>query len=383
MSGKQTGWIYTTLPIACIVSPLVAGQLADRYWNLEWILAGAHLLAAVPMFVAVRQKTFWGLFFTMLGWSICFAGTMPLVNSVLFRYDVDGSCAGKVFIWAPVAWALVGYCLSGWRALRKGESDGTDALIFSALLGLAMVGCCLLLPRTPPTLQGGKWFYEEWRDLWDNLPNQVEFSLFLVTSLFVAGTMQFYFLGSGQYMMDRGLSGKAVPGSMAMAQAVQAIATWFALGLALTSLGYKWTFVLGAASWCLLYLIYVAGLPRMVLIPAQALHGIAYVMFIIVGQIFSNDIAKAVAATTGKEFLSSMQGLIFAATTGVGLFLGTQLAGFAMDKNQDPASGKFQWPKIWVIPFAITLAGTLIFATAFQGKVPEKKAKAAVAAATK
>src|SRR5271166_5082113 len=44
MSGKQTGWIYTTVPIACIVSPLVAGQLADNYLNLEWILAGAHLI---------------------------------------------------------------------------------------------------------------------------------------------------------------------------------------------------------------------------------------------------------------------------------------------------------------------------------------------------
>ena len=27
MTGKQTGWIYATLPIACIISPLVAGWL--------------------------------------------------------------------------------------------------------------------------------------------------------------------------------------------------------------------------------------------------------------------------------------------------------------------------------------------------------------------
>ncbi|GAG27907.1 unnamed protein product, partial [marine sediment metagenome] len=25
-TGKQTGWIYATLPLACIVSPLIAGQ---------------------------------------------------------------------------------------------------------------------------------------------------------------------------------------------------------------------------------------------------------------------------------------------------------------------------------------------------------------------
>ena len=197
MSGKQTGWIYTTLPIACIVSPLVAGQLADRYLNLEWILAGAHLIAAVLMFVAVRQKTFGGLFLTMLGWSLCYAATMPLVNSVLFRYDVDGDRAGKVFIWAPVAWALVGYSLSGWRVLRKAESDGSDALIFSAVLGLIMVGCCFLLPATPPKSE---------KSLVDALGmlRQGDFLLFIVASLCVAGTMQFYFLGSGQYMMDRG-----------------------------------------------------------------------------------------------------------------------------------------------------------------------------------
>ena len=63
-----------------------------------------------------------------------------------------------------------------------------------------------------------------------------------------------------------------------------------------------------------------------------------------------------------------MQALIFAATVGVGLFLGTQLAGFAMDRHK--SEGKFQWPKIWAYPLVITLIGTLVFAIVFQGKVP-------------
>jgi MFS family permease len=372
MSGKQTGWIYTTLPLACIVSPLLAGHLADHYVNLEWVLAGAHLIAAILMFVAVRQKTFAGLFATMLGWSFCYAATLPLVNGVLFRHVADIGTRGKVFIWAPVAWALVGYSLSGWRILRKREGDGTDAMILSAFLGIVAAVCCCFLPETRPVSQ--KTLFEAFSFLQNS-----DFLLFIVTSLCVAGTMQFYFLGSGQYMMERGISGKVVPGSMAMAQAVQAIATWYALSLALEHLGFKWTLVLGAGSWALLYLIYVAGLPRTVLIPTQALHGLAYVMFIIVGQIYADEVAKAAA---GKEFLSSMQGLIFAATTGVGLFLGTQLAGFTMDKCS--LKGKFQWPKIWAVPLVITLAGTLVFATLFQGKLPEKAADTpAVAAKSK
>ena len=175
--------------------------------------------------------------------------------------------------------------------------------------------------------------------------------------------MQFYFLGSGQYLMDRGISGRVVPGAMAMAQAAQALATFFALGLALEKLGFKWTLVLGAGSWLLLYIIYTLKVPRGILVVAQVLHGLAYVMFIIVTQIYAGSVAP-------KDLSSSMQGLIFAATTGVGLFLGTQLAGFAMDKYK--VSGKFQWPKIWAFPLVITLVGTLVFATMFQGKVPEK-----------
>ena len=38
-SGKQTGWIYAALPLACIFMPLLAGQMADKYVNTEYILA--------------------------------------------------------------------------------------------------------------------------------------------------------------------------------------------------------------------------------------------------------------------------------------------------------------------------------------------------------
>ncbi len=65
----------------------------------------------------------------------------------------------------------------------------------------------------------------------------------------------------------------------------------------------------------------------------------------------------------------SAQSLIVIATNGIGLFLGTQLAGFVMEKNS--VGGKFHWPKIWAVPLAITLAGAIVFAAAF--KVPDPK----------
>ena len=52
MTGKQTGWIYATLPIACIISPLVAGWLADMYIDMKWILIVCHF---VGRFAVVRS----------------------------------------------------------------------------------------------------------------------------------------------------------------------------------------------------------------------------------------------------------------------------------------------------------------------------------------
>ena len=54
MSGKQTGWIYATIPIASIVAALLAGQIADRWIGADDVLMIAHLLGGVLILLAAR-----------------------------------------------------------------------------------------------------------------------------------------------------------------------------------------------------------------------------------------------------------------------------------------------------------------------------------------
>lgn len=352
MTGKQTGWIYATIPLGCIVSPLVAGQLADKYMNTEWILAAAHLIGAVLLFIAAGKTTFKGLFGVMLLYSLFYAATLPLVNSVLFAKVSDVTNQGKVFIWAPVAWALVGYFLTGWRWIFKTGEQGRDCLYVAAVLSVAMVVACLLLPATPPAQSGATPILKAMGML-----GNTNFLIFFVISMIVAGLMQFYFLGTAQFMQDMGIHSKNVPASMAIAQAVQAIATFFLLGVLLKNIGTKWTLTIGAACWLLMYIIYAGTKPKWLIVISQSLHGLAYVFFIIAGQIFAN-----IAAI--EEIRSSMQALIFAATTGVGLFLGTQFAGIVMDKFRK--EGKFQWRPIFLVPATVALACILAFMVLFK-----------------
>lgn len=336
MTGKQTGWIYATLPLACIVAPLGSGQLADQSFNAESILAVAHLTGAILIFLAAKQDRFAPLFITMLLYSFCYAATLPLVNAALFAATSDTATQGRVFIWAPIGWALVGYALSGWRMTRRTETDGRDCLYFAAGLSLLMAIVSLGLPATPPPGTGKTAILEVLALLGNS-----DFLIFILLSMTVMGLMQFYFLGTAQFLQDKGIASKHVPGSMAIAQIGQAVATWFWLGLVLTAWGFKGSMALGVACWSVMYGIYLVGKPRSLLVASQALHGIAYLFFVIAGQIYAESIAPA-------GIRSSMQALVFAATVGVGLLVGTQIAGLTMDRYSH--EGAFQWSRLWMLP---------------------------------
>jgi MFS family permease len=359
-SGKQTGWIYATIPLGCIFMPLVAGQLADRSINTEYILAGAHLAGVLLLFLAAWQRRFGALFGTMLLYALFFAATLPLVNSLMFyqlaAYKVDIAAKSPyIFMWAPLAWALAGYFLTAWRWIFRTGEEGRDCLFLAAALSVAMVVVAGgFLPATPPS--GAAAESSSLSQALEMLKDS-SFLIFLIISIVGAGMMQFYFLGTAQFMQDKGIAPKNVPASMAIAQAMQAVATLFVLGWLVKSAGYKWTLTVGAASWLVLYIIYVVQRPRWLLVVGQAFHGLAYVFFIIAGQMFVGEVAP-------KNIVASTQALIFMAQSGIGLFLGTQFAGVVMDACR--AGGRFQWRRLWMVPGVIMLGCVLALIVLFK-----------------
>jgi MFS family permease len=372
MTGKQTGWIYATLPLASIFAPLVSGYLADKWFHAEHILLAAHAIGAVLLFLAAKQTRFWGMFVTMFIYSICYTATIPLVVKMLYaQLPAEDTW---IFFWAPVSWALIGYFLTGMRQLRKTGGDGPDCLYLGALLSLAMVAVCILQNPAEPKAEATTNPLTAALGMLSN----ANYLVFILVQLAVSGMQQFYFLGTGQFMQDRGINGKNISAAMGIAQAVQAVATILLLGWLIKNCGYQWTFVIGSLCWSVLFLTYVTTKGSLPVVCIQGFHGLAYVFFIIGGQAF-------VGNTAPSDILASAQSILAIATTGIGLFVGTQLAGMVMHKNS--VGGNFQWPKIWAVPLGITLAGAIAFAvlfhapqkTDFEKEKPEKEKAAAVA----
>ena len=362
MTGKQTGWIFATFPLASIFSPFVSGYLADKCCNAEWVILVAHAIGAILLFLAAKQTKFWGMFWTMLLYSGFYTATLPLVTKILYATPDAARLDGWVWFEAPVAWALIGYFLTGMRKAKKMGGDGPDGLYLAAILSVVAALVCFVQPATPPQLMvataGAEANVNPMVQAFGMLGN-VNYLIFMLVQLVVCGTMQFYFLGTGQFMQDRGVSGENVSAAMGCAQAVQAAATILLLLPLLATTGYCGTLAIGSLCWSVLFLTYILSRRSLPIMIIQAFHGLAYVFFMVVGQ-------KFVGMVSPDEIKGSALSLLAIATNGIGLFLGTQLAGYVMEKNS--VGGKFQWSKIWAVPLAITVAGAIVLAVAF--KVP-------------
>ncbi len=361
MSGKQTGWIYGTIPLASIVAPLAAGLIADRWVSTEWILLTAHLVGGILLLVASCKKTFGRLFTVMMLYSLCYAATLPLVNSMMFTQlakhysgtQLNGASA-NIFIWAPVAWVLVGLGLTAWRRI-KGTGDGSDCLKLGGILSLIMAGFCFFLPHTAPPGSGG-----------DVLPfikafemlSNTTFLIFLIISFVVTTQLWFYFLGTAQFLQDIGIKTSNVPAVMTIAQIAQAVFTLFVFGFVLEKLGFRWALAGGVFCWLVMYIIYSIKKPVILVICSMAFHGIGYVLFVIGGQIYVNSVAS-------PEIISSAQALLFVVTMGFGFFLGTQFTGIVMDRYS--TDGKFNWRPIFLVPCVLTLVCAVTFLLFFNG----------------
>jgi nucleoside transporter len=356
MNGKQLGWIYGMLPLACFLAPMAAGQIVDQWCPTELYLAGAHLLGGVFLLAAARTTRFLPLLLLMAGHCFCFAPTLAMVNSLTFAHLPNPEVNYfRVRMWGAVSWVLIGWVLSLWRRSGKLQTRSSDCLILAAICSFAMGLYCFTLPHTPPAHTGGGAlpFAKAVSMLGD--PN---FLIFLAISFVVTTQLQFYHLGTARFLEDIGTSHTAIPAAMSIAQAAQVVAMAVILPILFQRLGYQWTLALGTGFWLVMFLVYARMGPRNLVLASMGLHGLAYAFFFDAAFIYINRMAPT-------DIRASAQGLYIMVTSGLGLFVGTQFTGVVMDHFR--RDGRFRWRPIFLVPCIMLGLCTLAFAALFKG----------------
>ncbi|NNE90991.1 MAG: MFS transporter, partial [Verrucomicrobiales bacterium] len=110
------GWVYSTTPIAAIVTPFFMGVFADRFMNAErlqgilMILSGV-LMAIAPQFASAETP---GIFFAIiLAHALCFMPNLGLSNTVCLKHLKNPEKDYPIVrVFATLGWIVAGLVVS-------------------------------------------------------------------------------------------------------------------------------------------------------------------------------------------------------------------------------------------------------------------------------
>jgi nucleoside transporter len=370
-SGVQLGIIFSLLPLATIISPFVGGQIADRYFPSQKVIAVLQLLGGVVLILIANITSFTTMMWLMLLYCLVYAPTLALTNSIAFlNLKSSEKEFGAIRVWGTIGWIAAGWALAGWRALAKspeGVAMKGDTLllagIFSLLMGLLSFG----LPHTPPKKEGAKpWAFLEALKMFKDR----NFLIFCIISFVVATELQFYYVLTSPFLTSSviGVSQKYVSAVMTIAQIAEIFVMAFMLSWALQKFGMRRTLTLGILAWPIRYIIFMIGTPSWLVIASLSLHGFCYVFFFTAAYIYVDNIAP-------KDIRHSAQSLIAIIILGFGNFVGSLFCGWIQNMftsetvNASGAAVKaVNWRGTFLVPTALTLFCLLVFLAFFREK---------------
>jgi nucleoside transporter len=189
------------------------------------------------------------------------------------------------------------------------------------------------------------------------------FAIFFISSLLICIPLSFYYAMANPSLTDSGMTN--VENKMSLGQASEVV-FMLLIPLAFTRLGVKWMLVVGLIAWIIRFIGFGYGdvNSEWLLYLAIILHGVCYDFFFVTGQIYTDSKA-------GEKYRSSAQGLISIATYGIGMGIGSWLAGLVADMYT--VNGVKDWTSIWMVPAGIAAVVLVLFVLFFK----DNKVKAA------
>jgi len=344
MTPAQIGNMFAAGAIGAIIGPFLAGQIADRHFATEKVLAVSHLIGAALVWQLAWMDDYVLFLITSLIYGLVYAPTLSLTNSLSFHHLPDRDRDfGVVRMWGTFGWIAVGLAMGHWlafahtpdaevgaEALKAAQVAGkADAFRLSAILGIAMGFFCFTLPHTPPSKGAQK---SATREALGEIKRNPLFLLF-VLAVPVSCIHQFYFVHTEAFLGDkqlespdffRTLFGVGGGGLMTVGQMAEVLVLG-AIPLVAKTLSRKTLLAVGliayATRMALFAYVDVLPLPTMAtLLVGIALHSLCFGCFIFVAFMVVDE-------ETTSDVRASAQSLFNLVIVGVGVIVGSKIAG--------------------------------------------------------
>ena len=358
-TGVQIGAAYSAMAIATIISPFFVGMIADKFFSAQKLLGVLHIVGAVLLYYLTKVDNPNSFYWILLLYSLLYAPTLALANSVAFRQMNDPAKEfPSIRFLGTIGWIAVGWMIDKVFKITTDQLSLTFFIASAASLSLGLLS--FALPHTPPKAKGTKTtFAQVFGADAIILFKDRSFTIFFIASILICIPLSFYYSFTNLFLTEAGM--KNVTSSMTLGQFSEALFILL-IPFFFRRLGVKWMIAIGMIAWTIRFLFFSygdAGPALWMLFAGIILHGVCFDFFFVTGQIYTDSKANI-------KIQSSAQGLITMATYGVGMWIGTILAGYV--KDYYTVEQVSNWKSIWLIPAGIAAMVLMLFLLFFNEK---------------
>jgi len=374
-TSVQVGIFISALAVGPILAPFILGQLVDRMFPTQRVMAFCHLLGGLLMLALYMQSQVWLVIALGTIYSVLYVPTMMLSNSLAFRHLKNSDMEFPwIRLFGTLGYIVPAYLIEFWW-LRGLQGDALDqargfAFALSGIVGIVMALYCLSLPDTPAQPRKDRKYAPGVVIL---MMRHRHFLVLVVVSFFIAVAHQFVVAWYSPFLrsiLDIGGWG-AYEQSISSIGQICELGVLAILGLMIKRLGFKWTMLLGITAYtvrCLLFsLVFSLDPPfagkLLLAASGQALHGFCFGCFMAVGYMYVDRVSP-------KDVRGSMQTLYGTCVVALGMFVGGYASGQIVElftSGVGPAEVR-DWTSIWLSCAALCAACAVAFAVFFPNR---------------
>lgn len=390
-SLDQTGLCLMAGAFGALLGPFIAGQLADRSFATEKLLAFSHLVGAALVFFLAGAATFEVFLALSFVYGLVYAPTLALTNSISFANLPDRDRDfGPVRLWGTIGWIAAGIAVGQILLRLHTPAGGTPEAIaaaqnagravafqISAGLGVLMAIYCLTLPHTPPNKTAAE--KTAWLEGLREIAKQPLITLFLI-AIPISMVHQFYFVFTSGFVGD--IQNKAnSEGANAFANAVNQILgvgggglmtigqmtellVLAAMPFVAKSLSRKTLLLVGIAAYAARMALFAFAPELPFVLLGVALHGLCFGCFIFVAFMVVDE-------HTTPDIRATAQNLFNLVIIGVGIIVGSLFATSVVGKYATGGgAGPMDYVKLFSVPMYIAAACFVLMLALYPGKKP-------------
>lgn len=336
--GTKFGLIFSTMGIASLFMPTIAGIIADRWMNAEKLYGILQVGYAVTLYFLTTVNDPNTFFWVMLLAMCFYMPTIALNNSISYSLLKQNSL-DVVNDFPPIrVWGTIGFIAAMWLTNLSGNKATEFQFYIAAIAALGLGIYAFMLPAVPPQnvaqKQNESWLETAGLNAF-SLFKDYKMALFFLFSMLLGAALQLT-NAYGDVFLDefkfypKYVDSFVVKYSTIIMSISQISETVFILAIPffLKKYGIKNVMLISMVAWFLRFGLFAYGNPTdglWMIILSCIVYGMAFDFFNISGSLF-------VETSTDSKIRSSAQGLFMMMTNGFGAILGSVVSGWLIEK---------------------------------------------------